>query len=102
MAALKLGKSNFNEVIRDKEGIALVDFYAQWCGPCKMLSPVIDELAEEREDVVIGKIDVDLESELASIYNVQSIPTLIVFKDGKEYARSVGYKAKENILAMLS
>ena len=102
MAALKLGKSNFKEVIRDKEGIALVDFYAQWCGPCKMLSPVIDELAEEREDVVIGKIDVDLESELASIYNVQSIPTLIVFKDGKEYARSVGYKAKENILAMLS
>lgn len=101
MALQKLNNSNFKNEVLEKEGIALVDFYATWCGPCKMISPVVDEIAAERADITVGKVDVDENGDLASAYGVMSIPTLIAFKDGKEYARSVGYKAKEQILAML-
>lgn len=102
MAVLKLNKENFKKEIGDSKGITLVDFYATWCGPCKMIAPVIEEVAKEREEILIGKVDVDEENELAATYNVMSIPTLIVFKDGKEYARTLGYKSKQEILDLLS
>lgn len=101
MSLIKLNNQNFEEVILGAEGIALVDFYADWCGPCKMLSPVIDALAQEKDDIIIGKVNVDESGELAAKYGVMSIPTLIVFKDGKEVNRSLGFKPKNAILSLL-
>lgn len=84
---------NFNEEIKD--GIVLVDFYATWCGPCKMQSPIIDSLKEERSDIKIMKVDVDKEEDVARTYGIMSIPTLMLFKDGKEVAKNVGFMPKE-------
>ena len=95
-----LNNENFQTEVLDKS-IALVDFYADWCGPCKMIAPIIEEIANERSDISVGKINVDESSALAIKYNVMSIPTLIVFKDGKEYNRIIGYSPKEEILAKL-
>lgn len=100
MSVQKFDQSSFNEAIAS--GITLVDFYADWCGPCRMLSPLVDEIAEERTDVTVGKVNVDNEGELAQQYGVMSIPTLIVFRDGKESARLVGVKPKAAILAALA
>lgn len=83
----------FNNEI--KEGIVLVDFYATWCGPCKMQSPIIDNLKEERSDIKIMKVDVDKEEDVARTYGIMSIPTLMLFKDGKEVAKNVGFMPKE-------
>ena len=81
--------------------ITLVDFYADWCGPCKMIAPIIEEIANERTDITVGKVNVDNDAEIAIKYGVSSIPTLIVFKDGKETDRVVGFRQKGDILAML-
>jgi thioredoxin 1 len=97
----KLNEQNFKSEVLEKNGIALVDFYADWCGPCKMVSPIVDEISNEREDITVGKINVDESMLIAMQYNVQSIPTLIVFEDGKEKSRIVGYVPKEEILKML-
>lgn len=97
----KLNNHNFQNEIIENTGIALVDFYADWCGPCKMLSPIIDEIAEERTDITVGKVNVDENNSLATKYNVMSIPTMIIFKNGKEQARVVGVRPKEDILAEL-
>lgn len=97
----KLNNHNFQNEIIENAGIALVDFYADWCGPCKMLSPIIDEIAEERTDITVGKVNVDENNSLATKYNVMSIPTMIIFKNGKEQARVVGVRPKEDILAEL-
>ena len=97
----KLDEQNFKTEILEKGGVALVDFYADWCGPCKMVSPIVDEIAIERSDVTVGKINVDESMSLAMHYSVESIPTLIVFKDGVEQTRIVGYVPKENILEKL-
>ena len=102
MSALRLNKANFKNTIRDSKGISVVDFYAEWCAPCKMMMPIVDEIAGERQDIIVGKVNVNEDSELATIYNVRSIPTLIVFKDGIEYTRAVGYKPKVDILSMLA
>ena len=99
MSAQKLNQNNFNNAIAN--GTTLVDFYADWCGPCRMVSPVVDEIAEERSDITVGKVNVDDENALAMKYGVMSIPTLIVFKDGKETARIVGARPKSAILAEL-
>ena len=99
MSVQKLNQNNFNNAIAN--GMALVDFYADWCGPCKMVSPIVDEIAEERSDITVGKVNVDDENALAMKYGVMSIPTLIVFKDGKEVHRIVGYRPKSAILAQL-
>ena len=99
MSAQKLNQNNFNNAIAN--GTALVDFYADWCGPCRMVSPIVDEIAEERRDITVGKVNVDDENALAMKYGVMSIPTLIVFKDGKEKARIVGARPKAAILAEL-
>ena len=97
----KLNEQNFKSEVLQKSGVVLVDFYADWCGPCKMVSPIVDEIAIERGDVTVGKINVDESMSVAMQYNVESIPTLIVFKDGMEQSRIVGYTPKENILKML-
>lgn len=97
----KLNEQNFKSEVLEKNGVALVDFYADWCGPCKMVSPIVDEISNEREDITVGKINVDESMLIAMQHNVQSIPTLIVFEDGKEKSRIVGYVPKEEILKML-
>ena len=99
MSVQKLNQNNFHNAIAI--GTALVDFYADWCGPCRMVSPIVDEIAEERRDITVGKVKVDDENALAMRYGVMSIPTLIVFKDGKEKARIVGARPKAAILAEL-
>ena len=99
MSVQKLNQNNFNKAIAN--GTALVDFYADWCGPCRMVSPIVDEIAEERRDITVGKVNVDDENALAMKYGVMSIPTLIVFKDGQEKTRIVGARPKDAILAEL-
>ena len=96
---VKLNTQNFENEI--SHGTVLVDFYADWCGPCKMIAPIIEEIASERGDIKVGKVNVDSDTPIAIKYNVVSIPTLIVFKDGVESAKIVGYRPKEDILAML-
>ena len=89
-----------NEVLRSDKPV-LVDFFATWCGPCKMIAPVLEEIAEEREDIKVVKIDVDQAQELAIAYQVMSIPTLIVFRDGKPGAPALGARPKQAILAQI-
>ena len=99
MSVQKLNQNNFHNTIAN--GTVLVDFYADWCGPCRMVSPIVDEIAEERSDITVGKVNVDDENTLAMKYGVMSIPTLIVFQDGKEKTRIVGARPKAAILAEL-
>ncbi len=101
MSVIKLNSENFNQEIMMNTGVALVDFYADWCGPCKMVSPIVDEIAEEYSEVKVGKVNVDENPELAVSFGVVSIPTLVVMKDGKELTRIVGYRPKEDILEEL-
>lgn len=102
MATIKITKNNFeSEVLKSKEPI-LLDFWATWCGPCRMVAPTLDEIAEEFKGTAkVGKINVDEESELASQFRIMSIPTLMVVKDGKVSAQAVGVKPKKEILRML-
>lgn len=102
MEIMKLNQQNFEQEVQNQSGVVLVDFYAEWCGPCKMLSPIVNEIAEERTDIKVGKVDIDESTELAIQHRVMSVPTLIVMKDGKEQARAVGYRAKQEVLAMLN
>ena len=98
MSVLKITSQNFeSEVINSKEPV-MIDFFANWCGPCKMMSPVIDEIAEELQNIKVGKINVDENQELAMKYNVMSTPTIVIIKDGKEIKRFVGVQDKENLI----
>lgn len=101
MAAIKITSENFEEVVLKSEKTVLLDFWASWCGPCKMLSPVVDEIAAERDDILVGKVNVDDEGALAQAFRVMSIPMLVVMKDGKVVNQSVGVRPKSQILAML-
>lgn len=102
MSVITLNKDNFEEEVLKSEKLVLVDFWASWCGPCRMMSPVIDQVAEEMGDnIKVGKINIDEERNLALQYDVMSIPTFIVFKDGREIGRSVGVQDKEEIKGML-
>lgn len=101
MAVVHLTQDTFEEEVLKSDVPVLVDFWAQWCGPCKMLSPVIDEIAEEVSGAKICKVDIDDQMALAKKYFVMSIPTLIVFKDGKAVKRHVGALPKEEILELL-
>lgn len=94
-----LSDDNFEEIVG--KGKVLVDFWAAWCGPCRMLSPVVDEVAEEAEGVTVGKFNIDESQEIAMKYNVNVIPTLIVFENGKEVKRSVGVIPKSQVLSLL-
>jgi thioredoxin len=100
MAVIALTVENFDEVIANNSTV-LVDFWAEWCGPCRMLSPTVEEIADEVTDIVVGKVNVDDESDLAEKYGIMSIPTLMVFKDGTLTQTSLGVKSKAAILEML-
>lgn len=100
MSALKVNLNNF-ETVKNSEKTVLLDFYADWCGPCRMVSPIVDEIAEENPQYLVGKINVDEETKLAADFGVGSIPTLIVMKNGKIVEESVGARPKEQILKML-
>lgn len=101
MSVVKIDSSNFQEEVMNSEKSVLLDFYADWCGPCRTMSRVIDEIAEERTDIKVCKINIDDEPELAIEFEVMSIPTLVVVKGGKAVNTSVGVKPKAQILAML-
>ena len=98
---ITITKDNFEKEVLQAEGTVLVDFWAAWCMPCKMLSPAVDAVAQERSDVKVCKINIDEEPELAIRFGVMSIPTLLVFKDGEVANKSVGLISKEDILALL-
>ena len=101
MAIIEVNKDNFEEEVLKSDKKVLVDFWADWCGPCKMLSPIIDKLAEELEDVKVCKVNVDTEPTISSEYNIMSIPTLLVFENCVEVNRSVGLVSKEEVLELL-
>ena len=101
MSAIVITQANFQSEVLESSKPVLLDFWAPWCGPCRMLMPLIEEIAEERSDIKVGKINVDEETELANQFGVMSIPTLVVMKDGKPVNQSIGGKSKAAILAML-
>ena len=100
MSVITVTKENFNE-IKSNEKTVLLDFYADWCGPCRMVAPIVHEIAEERDDIVVGKINVDDQPELAQSFGVMSIPTLVVMKKGEIVNQAMGARPKAQILAML-
>lgn len=101
MAAIVITKENFDSEVLKAEGTVLVDFWATWCGPCRMLSPIVDEVASEHPDVKVGKINVDEQPELAQQFGIMSIPTLLAFKNGEKVQESVGLIPKEKVEALL-
>ena len=101
MSVQTITKENFDETVLQAGKPVLVDFWAEWCGPCRMVSPIVDEIAEERDDIVVGKVNVDEQGELAARFGVMSIPTLLVFKDGELVRTAVGARPKDAILALL-
>lgn len=101
MSPITITTDNFDEEVLKSSCPVLVDFWASWCGPCRQLSPVVDEIAEQRDDIKVGKINVDEQLELAQRFGVMSIPTLIVFKNGEVAATSVGVRSKDYILGLL-
>lgn len=101
MSVIKISKENFASEVLDSNRPILLDFYADWCGPCRMVGPIVSEIANERSDVKVGKINVDEQPELAAQFKVMSIPMLTVIKNGKLENQVVGYRLKEQIEAML-
>ena len=101
MSVQHITKANFEELVKNSEKPVLLDFWATWGGPCRMVAPVVEEIAEERPDYVVGKINVDEEMELAMEFGIISIPTLIVVKNGEAVGKLVGYYPKQEILAIL-
>ena len=100
MSVLSVNKNNFNEIINSDKPV-LLDFYAEWCGPCRMVSPIVEEIAKENPQYIVGKIDVDVEEDLALQFSVVSIPTLVVLKNGKVVNQVSGARPKPQILSML-
>ncbi len=101
MAVTVITKDNFDAEVVKASQTVLIDFWASWCGPCKMLSPIVDEISEERTDIKVCKVNVDEQPELAAAFQVESIPTLVVMKDGKAVNGAVGYMEKSRVLALL-
>ena len=101
MKALHINKENFHKEVLNSDKPVLLDFFASWCGPCKMVAPILDEIAAERQDIKVCKVDIDEQPELASRYRIMSVPTLMVMKDGRIVEQSIGAKPKHKILAMV-
>ena len=101
MSAININKNNFSKEVVNSEQKVLLDFWAPWCGPCRMVAPIVDEIAKERADIKVGKVNVDEQPELASQFGVMSIPTLVVMQGGKIVNQAVGVRPKDQILAML-
>ena len=101
MAIINITQSNYDALVINSDKTVLLDFWAPWCGPCRMISPILEQIANERNDVVIGKVNVDEEMEIAREFGIVSIPTLITVKNGMEVDKAVGYRPKEDILALL-
>ena len=101
MKVLHIDKDNFHNEVLNSDKPVLLDFFASWCGPCRMVGPILDEIAEEREDIKVCKINIDEQPELANRYRIMTIPTLMVLKDGQIVEQSVGAKPKHQILAMV-
>ena len=101
MSAININKNNLRNEVLDSEKPVLLDFWAPWCGPCRMVSPIVDEIAAERGDIKVGKVNLDEQPELAAQFGVMSIPTLVVMKGGKVANQMVGARPKSQILAML-
>ena len=102
MSVQTITKENFEAQVLQSDKPVLVDFWAPWCGPCRMVSPIVDQIAEERPDIAVGKVNVDEQPELAAQFGVMSIPTLLVFKEGKLAQKAVGARPKEELLALLN
>ncbi len=101
MSVNKITSKNFQEEVLNENGIVVVDFFADWCYPCKMIAPIVEELSES-ENIKVGKVNIDENQELAEKYNIDSIPTIIAFKEGKEYKRQIGVTSKEMLLSLLN
>lgn len=101
MAIVHITKDNFREVIGGDK-LVLVDFFATWCGPCKMLGPIVEQISEERDDVIIAKCDIDECMEFAQEFGIMSVPTIILFKNGKELERDIGLKTKDRVNEMIN
>lgn len=101
MSVLKITGENFQSLVLNREKPVLIDFFATWCGPCQMMAPIVDQIAEEYPEYIVGKVDVDEENELAMRFGIVSIPTVVVMKDGKLTAKQVGLTTKEKLLEML-
>lgn len=98
---ITISKSNFQDEVMNSDKPVLIDFWATWCGPCRMLAPIIEEIANEHNDIKVGKVNVDEEAELAEKFDIESIPTLVLIKNGKIVSRSLGYRPKSDIEEML-
>ncbi len=101
MSVTEVTSENFNELIKNCDKTVLLDFWASWCGPCQMISPIVEEVAKERDDITVGKINVDEQMELAQEFGISSIPTLVVIKDSKIANKSVGLISKSEILSLI-
>ena len=101
MKVLHINKDNFHKEVLHSDKPVLLDFFASWCGPCRMVGPILDEIAKEREDIKVCKVDIDEQPELASRYRIMSVPTLMVLKEGRIVEQSIGAKPKHQILAMV-
>ena len=101
MKVQHINKDNLHKEVMNSEKPVLLDFFASWCGPCRMVAPILDEIAEEREDIKVCKVDIDQQPELASRFRVMSVPTLMVMKEGKIVEQSIGARPKHQILAMV-
>lgn len=102
MAIINITQSNYDALVINSDKTVLLDFWAPWCGPCRMVAPILEQIAAERDDVVIGKVNVDEEMEIAREYGIVSIPTLIVVKNGMEVDKAIGYRPKADILDLLA
>ena len=102
MEIINITQSNFDALVLNSDKTVLLDFWAPWCGPCRMVAPILEQIAAEREDVIIGKVNVDEEMEIAREYGIVSIPTLIVVKNGMEVDKAIGYRPKADILDLLA
>lgn len=101
MSYINISSKNFNEEVINSDKPVMIDFWASWCGPCRMIAPIVEEIAEERQDIKVAKINVDEEPELASKFGVMSIPTIVVMKDGEVVNQAVGVRPKAQLLQLL-